>query len=205
VGVNHVARSLLAALALACSALGGCASYLPFTDGLAAESALERSELSRLQFYNSREIRLRRVVAPERRASAVDHGIVVASGERVEELVIPRRTPGIAVGGSPGRLVVSFGPDTALVFARAQRRAEAWNREAEGGFATPPDEGPQAPSRVGDDLRYALATEADGTILLDGYRWEVVGLAELAELEVEGDSVDISEERTTTLVGRRVD
>ncbi len=203
--MNHVARPLLAALVLTCSALGGCASYLPFTDGLAADSALERADLSRLQFYNSREIRLRRVVAPERRASAVDHGIVVASGERVEELVIPRRTPGIAEGGSPGRLVVSFGPDMALVFARAPRGADTWNRGAEGGFATPPDDGHPARSRVADDVRYTLATEANGTIVLDGHRWELVGPSELAELEVEGDSVDISEERSTTLVGRRVD
>ena len=203
--MNHVARPLLAAVALACSAFGGCASYLPFTDGLAADSALAPTDLSRLQFYNAREIRLRRVIAPARRASAVDHGIVVASGERIEELVIPRRTPGVAVGGAPGRLVVSFGPDTALVFARTPRRTEDQVRGREGGFATPPDEVQHEPSREGDDLRYALATDADGTLLLDGHRWEVVGLSALAELEVEGDDVDISEERSTTLIGRRVD
>lgn len=68
----------------------------PFTTQLQQENRWSAQELRQIQFYNSRDIVLRRLI--DKSSSDIVSGkIVVLNGREMEEVVIPARTPGVLV------------------------------------------------------------------------------------------------------------
>ncbi|MDC0748869.1 DNA-directed RNA polymerase [Polyangium mundeleinium] len=109
--------ALLASLALvALSGLTGCASLVPFTHEIRTEHGLTDDEVKNLQFYSSHGITLRREVESGGRKITPGHKLLLISGKQIEEVVIPAKTPGVAVKVGPRALAVSFEPGTSLVF-----------------------------------------------------------------------------------------
>lgn len=104
----------LAAVAL--SALTGCSSLIPFTHEIRVEHGLTDDEVKNLQFYSSHGITLRREIESGGRKITPGHKLLLISGKQIEEVVIPAKTPGVAVKVGPRALAVSFEPGTSLVF-----------------------------------------------------------------------------------------
>jgi len=104
----------LAALAL--SALSGCTSLIPFTHEIRTEHGLTDDEVKNLQFYSSHGITLRREIESGGRKVTPGHKLLLISGKQIEEVVIPAKTPGVAVKVGPRAIAVSFEPGTSLVF-----------------------------------------------------------------------------------------
>ncbi len=127
---SHLPALVLSILAL--SALGGCASYVPFTHELRTEHGLTDEEVKNLQFYVSHEVTLRREVESGGRKVTPGHKLLLISGKQIEEVVIGAKTPGVAVKVGPRAIAVSFQPGTALIFAIKGSRLAL-----EGGFLRP--------------------------------------------------------------------
>ncbi len=109
--------AFLASLALvALSALTGCRSLVPFTHEVRTEHGLADDEVKNLQFYASHGITLRREIESGGRKVTPGHKLLLISGKQIEEVVIPAKTPGVAVKVGPRALAVSFEPGTSLVF-----------------------------------------------------------------------------------------
>ncbi|MBK9262830.1 MAG: DNA-directed RNA polymerase [Polyangiaceae bacterium] len=111
---THFPAVALSVLAL--TTLGGCASYIPFTHELRTEHGLTDDEVKNLQFYVSHDITLRREVESGGRKVTPGHKLLLISGKQIEEVVIPAKTPGVAVKVGPRAIAVSFQPGTAMVF-----------------------------------------------------------------------------------------
>lgn len=88
--------------------LSGCKSFAPFTDAMRTQNGWGEREVKRIQFYTSDAIVLRHDLA--RNETTIESGrIKTIDGRRVEEVVIPARTPGVVVEAlADGRLAVSF-------------------------------------------------------------------------------------------------
>ena len=115
----------------------GCA--LPaFTLATRERYQLSPADLSRMQFYTSSELVLRREAPAEQRTSG-GHGLVLREGTLVEEVVIPSRTPGVILRADGDFLLIGFSP--------AHPEQSLWFGLKRPSAATP---GPL------DDLRYEL-------------------------------------------------
>ncbi len=116
----------LASLALAGSlCLLGCGKPA-FTLAVRDRYSLGPADMQRLQFFTSGEIVLRREIASQERAQAGNE-LVVRDGLTVEEVVIPLRTPGVALRAEGDYLLISFSrtqPDRALWFEAKRHGAE---------------------------------------------------------------------------------
>lgn len=100
-------------------AIAGCGRPA-FTDLVRQRYALEEPDLKRIQFFTSDEIVLRRELDDQEK-TVTGNAIAIRGGEKIEEIVIPARTPGVAirVEGRGNLLLVSFAsthPDRALWF-----------------------------------------------------------------------------------------
>jgi hypothetical protein len=97
----------LAALLTSCSP-----RLTPFTQGLLEENRWTDSELKQIQFYLSRDIVMYRNL--QGTASQIEGGsIKIVNGEKVEEIVIPRGTPGVFLfRPKENRFAVSFEGDS---------------------------------------------------------------------------------------------
>jgi hypothetical protein len=108
----------LLAGALIAVGLSGCGKPA-FTQGIRLRDNLDVPDIRRIQFYTSGEIVLRREVPVQQRASAGNE-LVISNGVVVEEIVIPLRTPGVAVRVEGDHILVSFSrehPERALWFS----------------------------------------------------------------------------------------
>jgi hypothetical protein len=114
------AAPLAAAAALALAATG-CSSFVPFTYELRAQHHLTDDEVKNLQFYSSHQITLRREVDSEDRQITPGHKLRLVSGKQIEEVVIPAKTPGVAVRVSKRAISVSFVNGTSLDFTTGGR------------------------------------------------------------------------------------
>ena len=99
----------------------GCSSFVPFTYELRAQHRLSEDEVKNLQFYSSHKITLRREVQSEDRQVTPGHRLRLLSGKSVEEVVIPAKTPGVAVRVSGRAISVSFTNGTSLDFVSGSR------------------------------------------------------------------------------------
>ncbi|HRI65663.1 MAG TPA: DNA-directed RNA polymerase [Polyangium sp.] len=134
---THLPALVLSVLAL--SALGGCASYVPFTHELRTEHGLTDDEVKNLQFYVSHDVTLRREIESGGRKVTPGHKLLLISGKQIEEVVIAAKTPGVAVKVGPRAIAVSFQPGTALIFSLKGSRLALEN-----GFLRPvPLDGPR--------------------------------------------------------------
>lgn len=125
--------------AFALLSLSSCSNQLSyFTKDVYDEYRWEEDDLRKIQFYLSRDIRLRRNFEGGS-AEVVDGKIIVENGRKVEEVVIPRGTPGVFVfSPKSDHFAVSFedSDDHYLIFGpnpkyndRYVLLASEWNRE----------------------------------------------------------------------------
>lgn len=100
--------------------LGACSPQLtPFTEKLYDENRWTEVDLKKIQFYLSDDIVMRREFSSS--DSRIEGGTIrMVGGRQVEEIVIPRGTPGIFLfGPKQNRFAVSFeaeGDDRYLMF-----------------------------------------------------------------------------------------
>ena len=92
--------------------LVGCSPNLsPFTERLKKEQGWSEEELSRIQFYLSDDVVLRRQISSGS-TEIISGEIKIIDGRRIEEIIIPEGTPGIMVENpKSNRIGVSFEGD----------------------------------------------------------------------------------------------
>jgi len=226
-----IARSSLlgsvALVALSLSGLTGCRSFIPFTHEIRTEHGLTDDEVKNLQFYTSHGITLRREIESGGRKVTPGHKLLLVSGKSIEEVVIPAKTPGVAVKVGPRALAVSFEPGTSLVFTVKSSRLAL----DDGGFlrpvardsgmferrvvnllgqefAQPPDPFPgnttgTSTAPIGDDAsgNYWLDTDGAGRITFAGKLWNSEEDSMQAHLLIDSDLLEEVEEKRNVLHG----
>ena len=105
-------------VALLALAVSGCG--LPaFTEAVRDRFGLGAADVRRVQFFTSGEIVLRREVTAQGKGVA-RHELELVSAVRIEEVIIARRTPCVAVRVEPNFILCGFArqrPDRSLWFA----------------------------------------------------------------------------------------
>ncbi|NRA47744.1 MAG: hypothetical protein HRU12_01305 [Phaeodactylibacter sp.] len=170
---------------LAAVLLSSCGPTLsPFTSQVYEDGRFSESDLKRIQFYLSEPIVLTRDFRAEK-AEVVSGEIKIINGKSVEQVVIPKGTPG-AVMFTPDRerLAISFergGDSRYLIFGpnpsmneRYTLRASDWKRRA-------------------------------AVVTYDGRKWRAGESAALSTLMVDLRMVDQVSVRSRIAGGRRVD
>jgi len=112
----------------------GCSSFVPFTYELRAQHRLSDDEVKNLQFYTSHQITLRREVQSEDRQITPGHKLRLVSGKSIDEVIIPAKTPGVALRVGKRAISVSFVTGTSLDFVTGAR---GMSLGSAGDFATP--------------------------------------------------------------------
>ncbi len=115
--------SLLAISAMSCSP-----RLTPLTQDIMDEYKLGAEELKQIQFYTSRDIVLtRRAESGDLRIRSGK--IKIVEGEKIEEVIIPKGTPGVFVlAPKTNRIAVSFEKDNRhfLVFGPNPKRGDRY-------------------------------------------------------------------------------
>ncbi|MEM0998267.1 MAG: hypothetical protein AAGN35_14500 [Bacteroidota bacterium] len=96
-----------------------CAPRVIFTEGARVRLAEQNVDMSKIQFYNDKEVILRRKV--DSSEFTVDSGVIrEVDGRRTQEIKIPRYTPCIIEGYDNGKLFLRFerGDEKLLRFKR---------------------------------------------------------------------------------------
>ncbi|UQA61751.1 DNA-directed RNA polymerase [Polyangium aurulentum] len=224
--------SLLAALAFTALALvaSGCRSFVPFTHEIRNEYHLTDAEVRNLQFYVSSTVTLRREIESGGRQVTPGHKLLLVMGKTIEEVVIPAKTPGVAVKVTPLSVFVSFEPGTSLEFTiknarisdnvgfhRPMALAPAAPSRLERAFfgqtfAQPPDPFPgnsqvaSSSPLLTEDLggNYWLATDSAGNLFFANKAWETVDDTSQAHLLIDTDQLEEVEKKRTVLPGVRL-
>jgi len=101
-------------LFVACSALSCSKSLSPFTEQLRTINNWNDRDLKKIQFYNSDDILLTRELS-KADTDIVKGKIVMENGVRLEQVLIEKGTPGVAVfSPKKDRIAVSFESDDDL-------------------------------------------------------------------------------------------
>jgi hypothetical protein len=228
---SHLPALVLSVLAL--TALGGCASYVPFTHELRTEHGLTDDEVKNLQFYVSHDITLRREVESGGRKVTPGHKLLLISGKQIEEVVIGAKTPGVAVKVGPRAIAVSFQPGTALVFSIKGSRLALENgflrpvpldeprdfasRPFSGllgqQFAKPPNPFPgndgtgTSTTFAGDDAsgNYWLDSDNAGRVVFAEKEWNAEDNTLQAHLLIDSDQLENVEKKKTVLSGVKLE
>ena len=184
--------------------IAACTSYMPYTDRIVDRYSLGSHDRSLLQYFVSDEFCLRRDTTDETAHITAGGTIRFFRGRRVEELRVPRHTPGATVGSSEGGLAISFVPgDNRSVLVFAPDGDSGWEDASEGErhgrFAAPPS-GAKTP---GGGDRYFLQGDATRTIRYDGKSW-TVHYDRRPYLLIRGRDVEDHQTRVQTLPGRTV-
>ena len=164
--------------------LGACSPTLtPFTQRLYDEYNWSESELKRIQFYVSDPIMLRRQLTGGK-SEIISGEIKVIDGREVEEIAIPRNTPGVLLFmPKDNRFAITFeaeGDDRYLIFGP---NPKAGNRYA------------------------LLASEwrrRGGTVTYEGRKFEVDGSSAFASLMVDLKKIRKISVKSRTARGRKV-
>jgi hypothetical protein len=177
---------------------------MPFTDRIADRYSLGPRDRSMLQYFVSDEFCLRRDTTDETAHITAGGTIRFFRGRRIEELRVPRHTPGAALATAEGGLAISFVPGdnrSAIIFA--PDRDGGWEDRPEGEslgrFAAPP---PGTKTGPGGE-RYVLEGDATHTIRYDGKTW-TVHFDRRPYLLIRGRDVEEKETKVKTLPGRTV-
>jgi len=164
--------------------LSSCAaSFTPFTENLYQEAGWTESELSRIQFWLSEDIILRRVFTGN--TSEIQHGeIKVIDGRKVEEVILPKGTPGVFVNSpAKNRLAISFEDGSDQRFLMFGPNPKAGNRF----------------------VLLAKDWERDwGQVTYDGKLYRVSSRSAYASLLVDLKKIDRTIIDTRTATGRKV-
>lgn len=192
-----VFRALLAALG--CVGLMGCAhdannrdlatERFAWTDGVAAGYDLTHGDLHAVQFWASDDIHLRRLTTASQRD--VEWGrLVQRNAKAVDEIIVKRGTPGVAVGRGHDWVAVSFEPGSYLYFT-ARRN---------GLLLTP--------TRSGDRDRYYLWAQdwrgGAGIVPVNGVLYEATPASANAHLLVERRASVDNQRRRQVQRGREI-
>jgi hypothetical protein len=229
---THLPALVLSVLAL--SALGGCASYVPFTHELRTEHGLTDDEVKNLQFYVSHDVTLRREIESGGRKVTPGHKLLLISGKQIEEVVIAAKTPGVAVKVGPRAIAVSFQPGTALIFALKGSRLALENgflrpvplEVGQSDFATrplvgllgqqfakPPNPFPgndgtgTSTTFAGDDAtgNYWLDSDNAGRVVFAEKEWNAEDNTLQAHLLIDSDQLENVDKKKTVLSGVKLD
>lgn len=228
---SHLPALVLSVLAL--TALGGCASYVPFTHELRTEHGLTDDEVKNLQFYVSHDVTLRREVESGGRKVTPGHKLLLISGKQIEEVVISAKTPGVAVKVGPRAIAVSFQPGTAMVFAIKGSRlalengflrpvplagqndfaARPFGALLGQQFAKPPNPFPgndgtgTSTTFAGDDAtgNYWLDSDNAGRVVFAEKEWNAEDNTLQAHLLIDSDSLENVEKKKTVLSGVKLE
>lgn len=227
---THLPAVALSVLAL--TTLGGCASYIPFTHELRTEHGLTDDEVKNLQFYVSHDITLRREVESGGRKVTPGHKLLLISGKQIEEVVIPAKTPGVAVKVGPRAIAVSFQPGTAMVFTVKGSRLALENGflrpvalDGRDDFATRPfaallgqqfakppnpfpgNESDPVSTIPGDDAsgNYWIDSDNAGRVQFAEKDWNAEDNTQQAHLLISSDSLENVEKKRTVLSGVKLE
>ncbi|MBI4700361.1 MAG: hypothetical protein HY744_04185 [Deltaproteobacteria bacterium] len=157
---------------------------------------------------------LRREIDTGSRQVTGQHRLVLTSGKLVEEVVVEKLTPGVAVAVDEASLTISFEPGSSLVFAPTGGGRPL--PPLSDGFAEPPQDpfpaehsgtwrrpAPRPPSEEPFGGNYWLAAQPDGALVrLGGRLFQAVEESLQAHLLIDAESLEEQVERRTTLGGR---
>jgi hypothetical protein len=108
---------LLFALALSLVTVACGPRMMPLTQEIRYQNNLSDDELKGLQYYLSDSVVLRRVVESQDRRITGAHKLQLVAGKMVEEIVIEKGTPGVAITIGADSIAVSFEQDASLQFS----------------------------------------------------------------------------------------
>jgi hypothetical protein len=77
--------------------LPSCKNLVPYTDALRQSNGWSDDQMKKIQFYTSDAVVLQRKLSSES-TEIVDGKIKMENGQRIEEVIIRERTPGVLVG-----------------------------------------------------------------------------------------------------------
>ena len=104
----------------------GCSSTrVPITYDMIRRYALTAEELKGLQYYVSEEITLRRELESGDR-EVTGYRLKTRAGKLIEEIVVKRSTPGIAVASSEHSIAISFEEGHSLTFGSDPKYRRRW-------------------------------------------------------------------------------
>lgn len=171
-------------VSLALAAFSSCSPRLSFfTQDLYERNRWSDSELKKIQFYLSDDVYLRRQLG-ENAAEIVEGQVRIINGQKVEEIFIPRSTPGVFM----------FSP-------KANRFAVAFENGSSQRFLM---FGPNP--KAGD--RYVLLAKdwerTRGTVTYDDKEYEVSYGAAFAGLMVDLRRIDRQDRNSRTAEGRKI-
>ena len=198
--------------ALALGGLSGCKTTLiPFTHELKDQHRLSDGDLKNLQYYVSSTVILRRELGKAESSVTPGHKLRVFSGKTIEEVVIEKETPGVAMKVEEGKLAVSFEPGAALDFGVdgalvALEPEPAQPRFAEGpnpfpGNGAPPP--PPAPSSLFTG-NYWLGVDGRGEVTYQGKTWAVTESGGRAHLLIDAEALEKVVKNRKVLPGVRL-
>jgi hypothetical protein len=204
------------AFALA-GALSGCASTrIPFTHEIRTQYKLTEAEVKNLQFYTSDSIKLHRELTATDRQVTGGHRLVLTSGKVVEEVVIEKETPGVAVALSRDTIAVSFDVGSQLEFSlrTGELSAPPPPPDPDHRFAQAPDPFPgqsrpepeHSPELDGLLGKYYLKFQAGTSqVPFQGQLFEALADSYKAHLLIDSDKLDDEVKNRTVLPGRTLD
>lgn len=172
-------------LPLFLAVLSSCSPSLSyFTQDLYDRNRWSESELKKIQFYLSDDVYLRRKLG-ENSSEIVEGKVRIVNGQKVEEIFIPRSTPGVFM----------FSP-------KANRFAVAFENGSDSRFLM------FGPSPKAGERYVLLAKDwerSTGTVTYDGKEYDVNFGAAFAGLMVDLRRIDRQDRNSRTAEGRRID
>ena len=189
----------------------GCASLqVPFTNELRQEHNLSADDIESLQFYLSDEVKLRREV--ESGGRVISRGqLRLHKGKTIDEVVIEKETPGVAVALDEQSIRISFEEGSSLNFSlEVGQPSLLVPIHSESRFAEPPNPFPgegfhQRPHRepTVSSGNYFLAIDPDGSLVtFRGKLFEAIDSSYRAHLMIDAEALEEVIENRTVLGGR---
>ncbi len=119
--------------------LSACSPKLtPFTETLKTTNKWSESELKKIQFYLSEDVKIRRQIS-DASTEIIRGEIKMENGKQIEEIIIPKGTPGILTSMEGGqKLAIAFenGNEHFLIFGPNEKqqgrytlRASEWKNQ----------------------------------------------------------------------------
>jgi len=81
--------------------------YIPFTKSLKQRVESNHLDIKKIQFFVDQKLVLRRSLGTQK--NDIKSGVILfENGQYINEVIIPRNTPGVCVGANGDRLMISF-------------------------------------------------------------------------------------------------
>ena len=191
----------LGVVTLTAALLSGCVSRIQFThsmrQGLRASTTEEAAEVQpgSFQYYVSRRIVLERALSSRKERIARGR-IVLRKGRLLEQVIVRRGTPGIALDWGPDWIDVSFADGTALRFAHNPKTGHDSHGD--------PDLWEQRSLDGVYRLQATRKTGVGSVVEFDGGQWTPSGTTMSAYLLIKRNSLTTHHRRRKILRGRRL-